>query len=65
MSSVNDIWAELGSLSEEDASHVLNKLFMTFETFLERDPDHVAAKLFMDQLALAIQQTQECNLNRR
>ncbi|MEN8140913.1 MAG: hypothetical protein ABFR97_06770 [Thermodesulfobacteriota bacterium] len=65
MTEVNDIWDQLGSVSEEEAPHVLSKLFMAFEARLERQGDDTCAQLFMEQLALAIRQTQECNLNRR
>jgi hypothetical protein len=65
MKKINDIWDALGSLNDDDIPHVLNKLFIVYETILEQDEKNEDALLFMQRLDNAITQTVECNLNRR
>lgn len=65
MSNSNDLWEDIGSLSEEDAGHVLTRLFTFYEMEAEQNPDSENCKDFFKKLATAIDQAQECNLNRR
>jgi len=61
----NDLWESLGELTEEEAVYVMARLFALFEEEQQRRPDDPAAALFFRNLATAIDQTCECNLNRR
>jgi hypothetical protein len=54
-----------GDLAEEDALHVLTRLFSMYEEQQQRNPDDEAAELFFRNLATAVSQTCACNLNRR
>lgn len=65
MRNPNDTWEALGSVSEEEAGHVLSKLFTMYEQLIEQDPQNSEAELFFKNLDSAISQTVECNLNRR
>ena len=65
MTTANDVWEELGELAEEDAVHVLARLFAMYEEQQQRSPDDEAAALFFRNLGTAISQAGECNLNRR
>ncbi len=65
MTTVNDVWEQLGELAEEDAVHVLTRLFTMYEEHQQRKPDDEAASLFFRNLATAVSQANECNLNRR
>ena len=65
MKSANDIWGELGDLPEDEVMHVMTKLFATYEDQLQKDPKSEAALSFFRNLANAIEQTSQCNLNRR
>jgi len=65
MTTSNDVWAALGELEEEDAVHVLTRLFTMYEEQQQRNPDDGAAALFFRNLATAVSQARECNLNRR
>jgi len=65
MTTGNDLWESLGELTGEEAGHVLARLFALFEEEQQRRPDDPAAPLFFRNLATAIDQTCECNLNRR
>ena len=65
MTTANDVWEELGELAEEDAVHVLTRLFTMYEEQQRRSPDDDAAALFFRNLSIAIGQASECNLNRR
>lgn len=60
-----EIWEELASLSEEDAQHVLTRLFVAFEEERNNQPDSEHCRLFFQKLSTALEQTLECNLNRR
>ena len=65
MSSSNDAWEHLGELTEEDAMHVLTRLFSMYEEEGQRHPEDKAAPLFFRNLITALGQTSACNLNRR
>jgi hypothetical protein len=65
MSSSNQAWEHLGELTEEDAMHVLTRLFSMYEEEEQRNPGDKAAALFFRNLITALGQTSACNLNRR
>jgi len=65
MTTANDVWQKLGDLAEEDAVHVLTRLFAMYEEQQRRSPDDEAAALFFRNLGTTISQASECNLNRR
>ncbi len=60
-----DVWELLGDLAEDDAVHVLTRLFAMYEKRQQINPDDEAAELFFTHMATAIEQAGECNLNRR
>lgn len=55
----------MGELAEEDAVHVLTRLFTMYEEQEQRHPNDEATALFFRNLISALGQTSECNLNRR
>ncbi len=61
----SDLWEEIGSIEEEEVSHVLTKLFVSYEEMLSKDPKSREARAFFLHLANALAQTSQCNLNRR
>lgn len=61
----SDLWQALGDLDELETTSVLTSLFVHFETHLANDPGDQAALEFFHQLALVIERTGSCNLNRR
>jgi hypothetical protein len=65
MRSPNDLWEALGDVNQEEAHHVLTRLFDMYEQLLKIDPQHKEALLFFRNLDNAIVMTDECNLNRR
>ena len=65
MNSSNDAWEHLGELTEEDAMHVLTRLFSMYEEEEQRNPGDKVASLFFRNLITALGQTSACNLNRR
>ncbi|MEN8135570.1 MAG: hypothetical protein ABFS18_08560 [Thermodesulfobacteriota bacterium] len=65
MRSINDLWGDIGELSEDEMLHVITKLFAMYETELQRDPDNEEALKFFWNLDNVITQTCECNSNRR
>lgn len=65
MSLSNEAWNHLGELSEDDAIHVLTRLFAMYEELEQRNPDEPATSLFFRNLITALGQTSSCNLNRR
>lgn len=65
MKKSNEIWDELGDLPEEEAMHVLTKLFFTYETKLKANDQDLEALNFFRNLDNALEQTGRCNLNRR
>ncbi len=62
---VNEVWALLGDLEEEDAMHVLTRLFTMYEEQARSDSADKGNNIFFRNLATAITQASECNLNRR
>ena len=65
MINTNTIWEILGDTEEDDIPHVLTKLFTIYEEKLQRNPDDEAVIDFFRQLSQALNQVNECNLNRR
>lgn len=65
MKSVADLWADLGSLREDELFQMITRLFTHYETTLGRDPEDAEALGFFKNLDLAITQTSQCNSNRR
>jgi len=65
MKSPNDIWGELGEISEEEVMHVMTKLFAFYEERLKRNSEDPEARQFFINLDNAISHTSGCNLNRR
>ncbi|MEN8199579.1 MAG: hypothetical protein ABFR63_05845 [Thermodesulfobacteriota bacterium] len=55
----------MGNIGEDDIPHVLTKLFTIYEERLDRSPDDEACHLFFKHLRQALEQVDECNLNRR
>ena len=59
----NDPWGALGTVEEDEAMHVLTKLYSIYEhNFTQGD---ACGDLFFQRLHQAIKQSKECNLNRR
>lgn len=65
MRSINDLWGDIGELSEDETLHVITKLFAVYEAELQVDPDNKDALKFFHNLENVIIQTCECNSNRR
>ena len=65
MRSINDMWGELGDLSEDETLHVVTKLFAVYEAELQRNPEDEGVQKFFRNLDSIISQTRECNSNRR
>jgi len=65
MDTVNDLWEKLGSLSEDESSHVLTRLFTVYEELLQHDSQSVEARVFFERLGHVVSLCQDCNLNRR
>ena len=60
-----DLWNEIGELSEEEIFQLMTRLYDIFDKKLAKDQDDPAAGEFFKQLALALELTGQCNLNRR
>lgn len=65
MRSPNDIWEALGDIDDEEAQHVLSKLFVMYEDLVTRNGESQETNRFFQNLDNAIELSQECNLNRR
>ena len=65
MKTPNDIWEDLGSLSENELFHVMTKLFAFYENKLSNEAGNPEALQFFRNLENSITQTSECNSNRR
>lgn len=65
MKNPNDLWEEIGSLEDDEPTHVLTKLFHLYEERLKRNSQDEEALLFFRNLSIAISETSQCNLNRR
>lgn len=65
MKSSNELWEAIGSLAEDETTHVITMLFDMYEKLLVKDPNDEHAQLFFSNLDTAISQSTICNLNRR
>ena len=65
MKSPNDIWANLGELPDEEVILIMTKLFAIYEDTLKYKPEDQEALNFFNNLENSINQTSQCNLNRR
>lgn len=65
MKSPNDIWEALGDIDDEEAQHVLSKLFVMYEELVTRNGESQETDRFFQNLDNAIELSRECNLNRR
>ncbi|BHH85488.1 hypothetical protein [Desulforhopalus sp. 52FAK] len=65
MRSPNELWEALGDIDDEEAQHVLARLFAMYEQMLTQDGATEETDRFFQNLHNAIELTQECNLNRR
>jgi hypothetical protein len=57
-----------GVLDPDETGHVLTRLFVMYEQLLQNNPDNPIGKEamnFFKNLDIALNQTEECNLNRR
>jgi hypothetical protein len=61
----SEVWDALGSLPEEEATHVLTRLFALYEARLQQNPGDPEALHFFASLSRAITETCQCNSNRR
>ncbi|MCF6186809.1 MAG: hypothetical protein L3J49_04940 [Desulfobulbaceae bacterium] len=61
----NDPWEAIGTLEEDEAIHVLTRLYSLYEKDLDAGKDDSGPRLFFQRLATTIEQCRECNLNRR
>lgn len=65
MTKPSELWGILGELPDEEAMHVMTKLFAVYEEQFEKDSSNREALNFFRHLDNAITQTRQCNLNRR
>jgi hypothetical protein len=65
MKTPNDIWDDIGSLSEDEMFHVMTKLFALYENQYEKNPDDIECSNFFRNLDNVISQTSQCHSNRR
>lgn len=65
MKTADDIWEDIGSLSEDEMFHVMTKLFDIYDSDLKRNPASKEALNFFKNLGNVIVQTSQCNSNRR
>lgn len=65
MKTPNDIWDDLGELSEQEMSHVLVDLFAAYENSLKNDPQGKESLAFFEKLDVSISKVRQCNSNRR
>ena len=65
MKSPNDIWENLGELPDEEVILIMTKLFTIYEDTLKNQPEDKEALNFFKNLENSINQTSQCNLNRR
>ncbi len=62
---INDLWDEMGSLSGDEAMHVLTRIFDIYEEEVKRNPNSPEAGAFFKHMENAISQISQCNSNRR
>lgn len=60
-----ELWDDLGALTDEQLSHVITKLYTTYEERLKRNPKDEEALNFFRNLYNSIHESTICNLNRR
>ncbi len=60
-----DIWEKLGDLAENELFHVITKLFAVYEKRLEIDPNDLESLGFFNNLENVVNETSQCNSNRR
>lgn len=65
MKTPDDIWDDLGSLSENELFHVMTKLYAIYEAQLRQHPNDRESLHFFKHLGNTIPQTAACNSNRR
>ena len=65
MRTQNEIWEALAEIDDEEAIHVLTKLFAMYEQLATQEGETKEISRFFLQLDKAIELTRECNLNRR
>ena len=65
MKKPEDLWEDIGSLTDDEMSHVITKLYTTYEERFKRNPEDEEALSFFRHLYNAIHQSTTCNLNRR
>lgn len=65
MRNPNDLWEAIGSLAEDETTHVITKLFAMYEELLVKNPEDENALLFFRNLDTSISLSVNCNLNRR
>lgn len=65
MRNSNELWEAIGSLAEDETTHVITTLFSMYENRLTKEPGDENGLLFFRNLDMAIRQSTICNLNRR
>ena len=65
MRDLSDLWEALGGIEQEDAGHVLTRMFVIYEQLLAANPEDKEAMNFFKNLDTALTLTAACNLNRR
>jgi len=65
MRNPNDLWEVIGSLADDETTHVITRLFTIYEEMLAKNPGDEQALLFFRNLDTAVSQSTICNLNRR
>lgn len=65
MVATNELWEELGALPPDEVFQVLTHLFTRYEQQLGQEDTAAAARDFFQQLAAVVEQTKNCNSNRR
>ena len=65
MKTTDDIWEDIGSLSDDEMFHVITKLFDIYDNELKQNPANSEALNFFKNLNNVISQTSQCNSNRR
>ncbi|MGL1931601.1 MAG: hypothetical protein OCC45_07545 [Desulfotalea sp.] len=62
---VNDLWEQLGELSEENSNQTLMRLFASYEEDNEKELNNEYCEDFFKRLKAVINQSKECNISRR
>ena len=61
----NDVWEKLGDLSENELLHVITRLFAEYDKRLENNSNDPESLVFFKHLKTAVNETCQCNSNRR